>query len=399
MRSPQSFYGLTFFAAIFFGIAADFSRADDAGESVPSEKPRAESVVQSYFLAPGAAHNERESALALGAVLFKRQAARLLAATPDENGAETLLSARTRADALRARIESATPDEGPFFTFGELAAANDRECEHFRRLFDYGLSILRFEAASAQYAESLRAKNPPPAQNNAEQNLARGGESLSEVERLQKTLLLAEELRPFAEASSTPESGESVELFYLEGIMLLRLAGLTNDRAERAQWSATARERLEMAASVNTDAARGGAIETALLESRRRAEEARSDAAEVTAESLYRDGRIQESVDLLVERLRKEPNDNAAKLLLADILESQKSEAARRRALLLAQSVTESAAEGSVEWFEGKERVVRLYLALGERERAKKIAAMLELVYPDCGDPERKARLDAMLTP
>lgn len=399
MRCFKPIYGLSFLAAIFFGIAADLSRAEETGKGTLTETPRAESMIGFYFLAPGAAPDERETALALGTELFKQYAARLLAAAPDENGAKTLLSARERADALRDRIESATSDKGLFFAFDESAAANGREREHFRRLFDYGLSILRFEAALAQFAESQHAKNPNAAQNNSEENLERDGGALSEFERLQDALRLAENLRPFTEASAGAALSESVELFYLEGILSLRLAGESSDRAERARWSALGRERLEKAASANTDAARGDAIEAALLESRRRAEETRSDAAEITAESLFRDGRIQEAVDLLVERLRKEPNDNAAKLLLADILETQKNVAARRRALLLAQSVTESAAEGSAEWFEGKERVIRLCLALGERERAKKIAAMLELVYPDCGDPARKTRLDAMLAP
>ena len=398
MNKRPIFFEVVLFAAMMFFAAGGLFAEESAAEGRKNASPaNTGSVIGAFFLAPGAAPDPRE--------IERVEAAGLLRRVTDELASDL---AAARASKLTADPPANPPET---ITAEKLDAARiqaDASCERLEGGADDLLASLRFETVAAQYAEALRKANEANAPLRS-----------AEIERLRQALETGEKLRRLLESapdrenvremerkeSTNKESNvgsikeKAVEFSYCEALLLLRLAKITDDQTERTDALALARTRLGEASAANENPARVEQIRTALRQAVEMPEQPSGNETLSRAKSLYRAGKVQEAVDRLVERLRVEPNDFRAKLLLCDMLADRKEEAAHRRALTLASSVVENAPEASVEWFEAKERVIRLCLALGERTRAEKIAAMLTLAHPDCGDSARKARIEALLHP
>ena len=398
MINRPIFFKIVLFAAMTFFAAGGLFAEESAVEGGKNVFPaNTGSVIGAFFLAPGAAPDPRETE--------RTEAASLLRHITDELAAEL--------DAAQALKRTTDPPADPSdaLTAEKLDTARiqaDASCERLEGGADDLLASLRFETVAAQYADALPKANDDDAPRRS-----------AEIERLRQALKTGEKLRRLLESAPDREGvremerkestnkktnggsikEKAVELSYCEALLFLRLAKITDDQTERTDALALARMRLGEASAANENPARAEQIRTALRQAVEMPEQPSGNETLLRAESLYRAGKIQEAVDRLVERLRAEPNDFRAKLLLCDMLADRKEDAARRRALTLASSVVENAPEASVEWFEAKERVIRLCLALGERTRAEKIAAMLTLAHPDCGDPARKARIEALLHP
>lgn len=116
------------------------------------------------------------------------------------------------------------------------------------------------------------------------------------------------------------------------------------------------------------------------------------------AEDLYHKGETQKALNLAVSILKESPDDADSLFLLAEILADQKGEKAQRRALAVFLTLADRFPEGSEKWFRVREREIDLFVRFGRRAEAEKMAAILEIAFPDFGDPERKERIDGYLS-
>ncbi|RMF87228.1 MAG: hypothetical protein D6741_20815, partial [Planctomycetota bacterium] len=129
----------------------------------------------------------------------------------------------------------------------------------------------------------------------------------------------------------------------------------------------------------------------ALAESLQGAEGVPADLASqlptIVAEALAAAGRESEAVERYRRLAEAQPNN-------PDVLESYATLLARRsdrpsleRALALWRQIERRSREASPRWYRAKAAIVSLHLRLGNREQARKILDLLELLHPDLGGP------------
>ncbi len=117
----------------------------------------------------------------------------------------------------------------------------------------------------------------------------------------------------------------------------------------------------------------------------------------IRADALADTGKAQEAVDLLGQLLRKSPGDVTLLKPLAQILERQSDVPSREMSLKIWRSVEQHSSARSESWWDAKEAILRLLIALGRRQEAESAFQMLKILNPELGGPDRKLRIETII--
>ena len=114
----------------------------------------------------------------------------------------------------------------------------------------------------------------------------------------------------------------------------------------------------------------------------------------VRARLLAETDETQKAVNLLGGLLNRHPNDLSVRETLAEILTRQTDPKALNRAMLdWSKIVSETDAKSDL-WWTARERIIEIYLKLGQTDKAKKQFEVLRQLHPELGGSARKARLE-----
>ncbi|MDR1960200.1 MAG: tetratricopeptide repeat protein [Planctomycetaceae bacterium] len=112
------------------------------------------------------------------------------------------------------------------------------------------------------------------------------------------------------------------------------------------------------------------------------------------AVGLAKIGQIRESVHLFQALLKKYPDNMKIFVSLGQVLlEQPEEETALNNATRIWQTIESRTAPQSELWWDSKEAMLRILLKRGKRQEAAKALELLEILYPDMGGMQRKAKL------
>lgn len=118
---------------------------------------------------------------------------------------------------------------------------------------------------------------------------------------------------------------------------------------------------------------------------------------QVQARLLSDIGNTQGAVDLLAELLKQDPNDLSHWKLLAEILSKQPDSESLTKALRIWTRIEQHSKKGSEFWWSAREGIIDVLIKQGKTTEARKSYDLLQLLYPDFGNDERKRKLQRKL--
>jgi len=121
-----------------------------------------------------------------------------------------------------------------------------------------------------------------------------------------------------------------------------------------------------------------------------------SEIQRLRVRQLDAEGKTQDAVDILIILLNQR-RDSATLQLFANILTRQVDVPALHHALNFWRELESTTERNSEIWWSAREGIIVVLIKLDRREDAVQSFAMLRVLYPDLGGPQRKARLVELL--
>ena len=106
--------------------------------------------------------------------------------------------------------------------------------------------------------------------------------------------------------------------------------------------------------------------------------------------------KAQDAINILVDFLKKQPNDLEFRETLAEILSRQEQPEALAQSLKLWEGIERSSPKNSEPWWNARESTLNILLKQGRKDEAVREYAVLRLLQPQLGGAARKTRFEAM---
>jgi len=116
----------------------------------------------------------------------------------------------------------------------------------------------------------------------------------------------------------------------------------------------------------------------------------------VTAEALVNIDRVDDALQAYAELALALPNDGDVQEGYARLLAAQPDRESLETALVKWRKLAKRTPEGTDRWFRAKYAVARLHLRMNDKPQAENIIRLLEILHPQLGGPEMKARFDQL---
>ncbi|GAB6164350.1 hypothetical protein JCM19992_03500 [Thermostilla marina] len=189
---------------------------------------------------------------------------------------------------------------------------------------------------------------------------------------------------------------------------LALVAVLGGDAEQAARWHRQAEplpveircELLQILAYRGTTGGAAAEWTVALAESLQGAESVPAELASqlptIIAEALAAAGRESDAIERYRRLAEAQPNNPDVLESYATLLARRNDRAALEQALEVWRQIARRSPEASPRWYRAKAAIVGLHLRLGNREQARKILDLVELLHPDLGGPSTAETFQAL---